>query len=110
MRTVRKTYRVYRAKDGSLLAEGIAEACAEQLGIEIQGFRKAVCKAKAGKHKGYRIEVLPAKPIPELTAEGKPRQANQERTGERIRLAREWDAFCEPIRKKYGITVNRDDG
>lgn len=70
MRTVRKTYRVYRAKDGSLLAEGIAEACAEQLGIEIQGFRKAGLQGKGGKHKGYRIEVLPASPIPGLGLTG----------------------------------------
>ena len=111
IRTVRKTYRVYRAKDGKLLAEGIAEACAKQLGIEIQGFYKAVCKAQAGKHKRYRIEVLPASPIPgiALQAEEIALQARQELTNEGLQLAREWDAFCEPLRKKYGITVKRHD-
>lgn len=112
MRTVRKTYRVYRAKDGKLLAEGIAEACAKQLGIEIQGFYKAVCKAQAGTNKKYRIEVFQPSPIPELAIQADERAlpARQELSSEELQLAREWDAFCEPIRKKYGIAVKRDDG
>ena len=117
VRKVRKTYRVYREKDGQLLAEGSAAACAEQLGIEIQGFYKAVCKAQAGKHRKYRIEVLPASLIPGLSLQAEERalqarraKRRQELTNEELQLAQEWDAFCEPIRKKYGIAVKRDDG
>lgn len=85
----RRIYRVFLLRGGSLVAEGDAELCAAAIGYNgTKSFYSEVSKSDRGKSK-YRIErVFP--------------EAEQE-------AIRAWDAFCEPIRRKYNITAWRDD-
>lgn len=112
IRTVRKTYRVYLVKDDTLLASGTAEQCAEQMDISMGGFRSAVYHAQMGDRKKYRVEVLEAEVIPELVRPvlQKSKAEKPVWINEKAQLAMDWDKFCEPLRRKYGIQVKRDDG
>ena len=97
-------YRVYLRDTGELIAEGDVHACAQQRGIAVESFRTMVQKNRNGtRYQRYKILV-----------ESRPNQKQPSRVRPDLswekKFIREWDAFYEPIRKKYGIAVKRDDG
>lgn len=95
------TYRVYDRSSGKLLAQGSTRECAEQLGMKQSGFQSAVDRMRDGVIGKFVIEEF-----------GGPQDTEQDR----IDLAEQWDRFCEPLRKKYGVKVYKaaqgvsDDG
>lgn len=83
-----KQYKVYSKITGALLAEGTARHCSGVLCAPSDTIR-AIARGK-GSYK-YLVE-----------------QQEQEETNcdsGLVSAAKKWDAFCEPIRKKYGIPV-----
>lgn len=83
-----KQYKVYDKITGALLAEGTARQCAEALRAPSDTIR-AIARRKSS----YKYVV---------------EQQEQEETNCDLGLvsaAKKWDAFCEPIRKRYGIPV-----
>ena len=86
------TYRVYDRPSGKLLAQGSTRECAEQLGMKHSGFQSAVDRMRDGVIGKFVIEEF-----------GGPQDTEQDR----IDLAEQWDRFCEPLRKKYGVKIRR---
>ena len=121
IKTVRKTYKVYLAKNNDILAEGTAEECAEQMDIQLTSFRAIVHHAQTGARKKYRVDVFEPEVIPELAEQAekqkpkpapnppKPQVEKPEKFRKGDELARNWDKVCEPLRKKYGIKVKHHD-
>ena len=75
---------------GDLLEKGSASECAAELGLTTDGFRSALARMLDGVIGKFVIEEF-----------GGPQDTEQDR----IDLAKQWDRFCEPLRKKYGIEV-----
>ena len=91
-----KQYEVRNTKTGELIATGTATQCAMQVGIHPDTVRRIA--AGYIKPKQYLIcEVS--------QSSAKPEPAPTDKISEKQRLAAKWDAFCEPIRKKYGIPI-----
>ena len=93
-----KRYEVYDLVKGNLLVEGTAMRCADALGLTADSIRSMA----NGKYSSRKYDVREIKPP---GAEEK-----AETTGidhGLVSAAKQWDAFCEPIRKKYGIPVYR---
>jgi hypothetical protein len=89
-----KQYKVYSKITGALLAEGTARHCSEVLCAPSDTIR-AIARGKQGSYK-YLVE-----------------QQEQEETNcdsGFVSAAKRWDAFCEPIRKRYGIPVRHLEG
>jgi hypothetical protein len=86
-----KQYKVYDKTTGDLLAEGTARQCAEVLRAPSDTIR-AIARGK-GSYK-YLVE--------EQEKESDTKSLSDSGL---IAAALRWDAFCEPIRKKYGIPV-----
>lgn len=88
-----KQYKVYSMSTGDLLAEGTARQCAERLRVPSDTIR-AIGR---GAYTSYVY----------LVEEQEQEKQYQELNGNSalIAAAKKWDAFCEPIRKKYGIPV-----
>lgn len=85
----RYVYYVYDKETEELVVSGSAKECAEAIGVHpatIQG---------AG---------LSTAPMRDYFVEREPYCGSNEIR----RLAAQWDAFCEPIWKRYGIMVKRD--
>lgn len=88
-----KKYEVYDKITGVLLAEGTARYCSEVLHVGGDTIR-AIAK---GKYNSQRFLVEEQKQdLPDEEFEGDTSLKD---------AAMRWDAFCEPIRKKYGIPV-----
>lgn len=82
-------WKVYLHSTGELLAEGTIKQCAEKIGIDSHTLRNRM-ETKSDRRK-YDFEEV---------------KAFDNRGAEAIY---NWDAFCEPLRKKYGIKVKRMD-
>lgn len=91
-------YEVYDFRSGALIAAGTAAQCAEQLGISDTGFRSAIKRCKRGQTKKYRIVKVDSLQPEQLISE-------QDRV---LRAIEAWDAFTEPLRKKFGIPVHKE--
>lgn len=100
-----KHYEVYDLVTGELLATGSERRCAMTLGVG----NSAIGEVARGKYKSSRFRVVckaeEEKPAP---------KKEQQPYSDMVIAARKWDAFCEPIRKKYGIPVykapKKEDG
>lgn len=82
-------YYVYDKETEQLVASGTAKECAQAVGVHpatIQGAGLGSTPMRS-----YFVERT------------RPCDAN-----EPLRLAAQWDAFCEPIRKRYGIKVKKE--
>lgn len=89
-RPVTTIFRVYDRETGELVAEGTSNDCGEQLGLRRETIRAAYDGTVGGTYKGYRIEKVVIN------------------TDEYNKTAiMNWDAFCEPLRKEFGIPVYR---
>ena len=87
-------YRVWDHRTGEFLAEGTAAECAEFVGITQQAFRSRVERCSLnGDGRCWDVEVDKAKPAQLFGADKT--------------VAEEWEAFMEPLRKKFGIKVKR---
>lgn len=88
-----KVFGLFDARTDELVFAGTPAECAEFCGGAITGFygRSAM---KDRTYHGYKVRDM--QKIRPLDAEEK-------------KLAAKWDAFCEPIRKAYGIEVRRSD-
>ena len=91
-----KRYEVYDLVKGNLLVAGTAIHCADALGLTADSIRAMA----SGKYSSRKYDVREIKPP------GTEEKADT--TGfdnGLVSAAKQWDAFCEPIRKKYGIPV-----
>lgn len=95
------TYRVQNAQTGEVLAEGYAEDCIRKLGCSKSTLQTR--RFRDPDHVGPRQRFL----ITVLDEQGGPVIQNWEGSKEQQDAAKRWDAFCEPLRKKYGIEVKR---
>lgn len=83
-------YYVYDKATEELVASGSARECAQVVGVHpatIQGASTGTATMR-----NYCVERL----LPVVGSE-------------KEKLAAQWDAFCEPIRKRYGIKSKRSD-
>lgn len=87
-----KTYEVYSRETGELLVEGTITECASAIGLSRSGFNHAV----NAKHHS-RFCFVDTTEEDEVT----------DRSTDVREAIKAWDAFCEPLRKKYGIPVYR---
>lgn len=92
------TYRVQNAQTGEVLAEGYAEDCIRKLGCSKSTLQTR--RYRDPDHVGPRQRFL-------ITVLDEPEKPGWAMTGEQLDAAKRWDAFCEPLRKKYGIEVKR---
>ena len=88
-----KKYSVYDKVTGNFIVDGTANELAERLGVSSNAVRNAATEkyTLAGAYKVAECTELDKKE-PTGYAEYESAAAN-------------WDAFCEPIRKKYNIPV-----
>lgn len=91
-----KQYKVYNKITGALLAKGTARQCAEVLRVGGDTIR-AIARGKYGSSL-YLVE----------EQENKYQDLNVK--WDKVAAAKRWDAFCEPIRKMYGIPVRHLEG
>lgn len=89
-----KQYEVYDAVTGELLTEGTAAYCARVLHVGGDTVR-AIAR---GDFKSTRFVVVDV-------SEGE--EKSEDACAAMRAAAKAWDAFMEPIRKKYGIPVRR---
>lgn len=87
-----KQFEVYDLATGELLAKGSARHCSEVLHVGGDSIR-AVAN---GNYRSRKYE------IKDVTPTGAEESKNDHNL---VSAAKRWDAFCEPIRKKYGIPV-----
>lgn len=90
-----KRYKVFDVKTGDFIVEGTARECAAVVGMTPSGFRQAHVVSAGNGHKRLLIIEQNQDEAPEELVDN----------SEMRDAAKEWDAFCEPIRKKYGIPV-----
>ena len=89
-------YRVWDHRTGDFLCEGTARECSTFFEITEQAFHQRVERAlHNGDHRCWDVEVDKAK---------KAQLFGADKT-----VAEEWEAFMEPLRKKFGIKVKRMD-
>lgn len=91
-----KVFGLFDPDTGEQVFAGTPAECAEFCGGTTRGFYGRYTGTKGGTYHGYTVRVLPRVKPKTLDPELK-------------KLAAEWDAFCEPIRKAYGIEVRRSD-
>ena len=92
-----KRYEVYDLVKGNLLVAGTAMCCADALGLTADAIRSMA----NGKYSSRKYDVREIKP-----PGAEPEKASHT-DNNMITAARRWDAFCAPIREKYGIPVCR---
>lgn len=87
-------YRVADIKTGEMLAEGTLSECAKTIGVHWN----ALWSTANGRTKNpkYQITLLP-----DEEDEDRPLSKTH------LALARQWDAFIEPIRERYGVEVKK---
>ena len=88
-----KTYGLYDPDTDEQVFVGTPAECAEFCGGVVAGFYR---RYTPGKYCGYTVRVIPTVKEKTLDAELK-------------KVAEEWDAFCEPIRKAYGVEGRRGE-
>lgn len=91
-------YEVRDLQTDQLIVSGTAKACAEKIGMHPDSVRQIAVGYFNSKK--YKIRELP--PDPEPTKPAKPSQKDL--------LAAQWDAVCDPIRKRFGIQVHSSKG
>ena len=75
---------------GREVCRGDAEHCARVLGLNsVKNFYNTVNRMNRGLYRRYRIET--------------------ERSAEVLEAIRRWDAFTEPLRRRYGIARYREE-
>ena len=89
-----KIYEVRDLQTDQLIVSGTAKACAEKIGMHPDSIRQIAVGYFNSKK--YRVSELP--PDPEPIKPVKPSQKDL--------LTAKWDAFCDPIRKGFGIQVH----
>lgn len=89
-RPTTKRFRLYDIETGELVVEGSTRECGEAIGAGDEAIRVAFNYTINGTYKGYQIEEVP-----------------EDEAKSDAEAIRNWDAFCEPIRRKYGIPVRR---
>lgn len=100
MASPQKLYKVYDIATSELLAEGTAKHCANEVGSNVNAIRDIA----RGKYQSRRFVVV------DITPADTPDEQQYDPNGLKA-AALKWDAFCDPIRKKYGIPVRRmNDG
>lgn len=77
-------------KSGKVVFEGTTKECADYAGINHKTFHTTV--TRYGKYKRWLVEET---------------FSATDRSTENEEAIRRWDAFMEPLRKKYGIPVRR---
>lgn len=95
----KRKYRVLDAKTGKVLAEGYAEDCAKKVNCNVDTIYAGTSLSpdKVGPRRRFIVTVLPDDSD----------RLNVEFSSEQLSLAKQWDDFCEPLRKKFGIEVKR---
>ncbi len=92
MRDVR-IYGLVDPRTGETVFQGTGAECAAFCGGSFAGFYGREDKTKNGTYHGYRVELIYDDPV-------------GARIGTREKeAAAAWDAFCEPIRREFGIRV-----
>lgn len=94
-----KLYEVYDLATGNLLATGTSKECSESLGISCH----AICDIAREKYNSRKFRVVDITPPPKEPKVKKKTHPGYD--GELRAAANRWEAFCAPIRKKYGIPV-----
>lgn len=89
-RPATKFFRVYDTETGELVVEGTSRECSQALGVADETTRNSYHNTINGTYKGFRIEAI-----------------SEDEARSDAEAIMKWDAFCEPIRKKYGIPVKR---
>ena len=92
-----RIYGLFNPLTGELAFEGTANECAEFCGGTVAGFLGGYNRTINETYHGYSVEVVSEPPV----------KANG--CAEFKKAAEAWDAFCEPIRKAYGISVRKGD-
>lgn len=82
-----------------IVFQGNAHECAEFCGGTPKGFYGGFSKSREATYHGYRVTKL-VDTSSEMNVLG---------SSELTAAAKKWDAFCEPIRKRYGIPVYKPD-
>lgn len=86
---MRKQYIITDPGTGQVVCRGDAEACTRALGLKsVKIFHNTVNRMNRGLYRRYRIET--------------------ERSPETLEAIRRWDAFTEPLRRRYGIARYRE--
>ena len=82
-------YTVYDRDSGDLLVKGTTKECAAHFGISSETFRNRA--SDTSKRRRWNVET--SEPMSSAKAEA----------------ISNWDSFCAPLRKKYGIKVWRKE-
>jgi len=99
-----KIYEVRDLQTDQLIVSGTAKACAEKIGMHPDSVRQIAVGYFNSKK--YRVSELP--PDPEPIKPVKP--AKPAKPSQKDLLAAQWDAVCDPIRKRFGIQVHSSKG
>ena len=83
-------FRLYDIETGDLVVEGTSKDCGKAIGAGEDAIRQAYQRTLNSTYKGYQIEGIQKV------------EANSD-----AEAIKNWDAFVEPLRKKYGIPVRR---
>ena len=86
-------FRLYDIETGELFMEGSSKELGEAIGAGKEAIRQAYEKNWQAIYKGYEIEAVDGD--------------DQEDTKTDAEVIASWNAFVEPLRKKYGIPVRR---
>lgn len=86
-------FRLYDIETGELFMEGSSKELGKALGVGKEAVRQAYEKNYQPIYKGYEIEAVD--------------EDNREDTKTDAEVIASWNAFVEPLRKKYGIPVRR---
>ena len=87
-----RQYEVHDAATGKLLAVGTAAYCAKVVGISSDLVR-SMARGAQNSRKYMSIDIT------------EDEEKGEAACAHILAAAKAWDAFCEPIRKKYGIPV-----
>lgn len=81
-------------KNGKVIYMGTITACAKWLGVTVAAIDSHRFKHPGKPYRGYALEF-------EDYVETK------SFSGDDLKAMKAWDAFCEPLRKEFGIGINR---
>lgn len=96
-----KIYEVRDLQTDQLIVSGTAKACAEKIGMHPDSVRQIAVGYFNSKK--YRVSELPPDPEPI-------KPTNPTKPSQKALLAAQWDAVCDPIRKRFGIQVHSSKG
>lgn len=92
-RPTKRIFRLYDIETGELFMEGSSKELGEAIGAGKESILKAYEKNYQPIYKGYEIEAVDGE--------------YEEYTKTDAEAIRSWNAFVEPLRKKFGIPVRR---